>query len=133
MPGLPAAKMGDQIVALDVHIILIPAPPAPPIPTPIPHPFNGIINGNVSPTVMIGGAPAAVVGSIATNTPPHIPQGGPFSVPPTNIGVIISGSTSVLIGGLPAARAGDPATTCNDIGVVGGGKVIAVGMVLIGG
>src|SRR5689334_2942464 len=107
MPGMPAAKMGDQVTAADVHIILIPAPPGPPVPTPLPHPFTGIINGNLCPTVLIGGLPAAVVGSTATNTPPHIPQGGPFSVPPTNMGVIIKGSATVLFGGRPAARAGD--------------------------
>jgi hypothetical protein len=31
--GQPAAKQGDQILATDIHIILIPAVPAPPIPT----------------------------------------------------------------------------------------------------
>ena len=133
MPGMPAAKMGDKVTALDVHIILVPSPPGQPVPTPIPHPFNGIIAGNLCPTVLISGMPAAVVGSTATNTPPHIPQGGSFSAPPTNQGVIIKGSATVLFGGRPAARAGDQATTCNDTGVVGGGVVVAAGTVLIGG
>jgi uncharacterized Zn-binding protein involved in type VI secretion len=41
---------------------------------------------NCSMNVMIEGKPAATVGSQAMNVPPHIPQGGPFQVPPTNQG-----------------------------------------------
>lgn len=113
--GQPAATMGDRITAVDTHIILIPAPPGPPIPTPLPHPFNGIIDSGCVPTVLIGGKPAATVGSGAMNTPPHIPQGGPFSVPPTNRATIMTGSATVMIGGKPAARTGDTAITCDDI------------------
>jgi uncharacterized Zn-binding protein involved in type VI secretion len=107
--------MGDKITATDIHIILIPAPPGPPIPTPLPHPFVGTIDTGCVTTVMIAGQPAAVVGAGATNTPPHIPQGGPFSVPPTNRATIMSGSPTVMIGGKPAARMGDTAITCDDV------------------
>jgi uncharacterized Zn-binding protein involved in type VI secretion len=131
--GQPAAKQGDKIVGVDTHIILIPAPPGPPVPTPLPHPFNGIINGNLSANVKIGGMPAATVGSTADNLPPHIPQGGPFQVPPTNKGVINKGSATVKINGKPAARAGDTALTCNDPAPAPTGTVVAVGNVLIGG
>jgi len=113
--GQSAATMGDKIVAVDVHIILIPAAPAPPIPTPLPHPFNGVIDTGCVATVMIGGKPAATVGCGATNTPPHIPQGGPFSAPPTNRATIMTGSPTVMIGGKPAARMGDTAITCDDV------------------
>ena len=75
--GQPAAKQGDQITAVDTHIVMIPSPGGP-VPTPLPHPFNGIINGSLSTDVRIMGMPAATVNSTATNTPPHIPQGGPF-------------------------------------------------------
>lgn len=129
--GQPAAKRGDQITATDTHIILIPSPGGP-IPTPLPHPFVGIIDGNLCATVKIMGMPAATVGSTATNTPPHIPQGGPFQVPPTNRGQIIMGSATVMIGGMPAARNGDTATTCNDPADLPVGTVIAVGTVMIG-
>jgi len=44
--GQPAAKQGDQVVATDVHIVLIPSPGGP-VPTPLPHPFVGIISGMV--------------------------------------------------------------------------------------
>jgi len=94
----PAAKKGDQIVGVDTHIIMIPAPPAPPIPTPLPHPYSGIIDNAVSSTVNIMGMPAATVDSMASNTPPHIPQGGPFQKPPDNKAKILMGSLDVMIG-----------------------------------
>lgn len=130
--GMPAAKQGDQIMATDIHIIMIPAAPAPPIPTPLPHPFMGIINGNLSSDVKIMGMPAATVGSTAQNIPPHIPQGGPFQNPPTNKGTIQMGSLTVMINGKPAARNGDMAMTCNDPTDMPVGTVMAVGTVMIG-
>lgn len=129
--GQPAAKQGDQIVATDIHIILIPAPPGPPVPTPLPHPFTGIINANLSTNVKIMGMPAATQGSTADNTPPHIPQGGPFQVPPTNKGQITMGSVTVMINNKPAARNGDMALTCFDVPGPPA-QVVAVGTVLIG-
>ena len=128
--GQPAAKQGDQIVGVDTHIVMVPSPGGP-VPTPLPHPFNGTIDGSLSSNVKVMGRPAAVVGSTATNTP-HIPQGGPFQKPPTNRGQIIIGSMRVLINGKPAARNGDTALTCNDPADLPAGKVIAVGTVLVG-
>jgi uncharacterized Zn-binding protein involved in type VI secretion len=130
--GQPAAKQGDQVVGTDIHIIMIPSPGGP-VPTPIPHPFTGMLDGSLSADVKIMGMPAAVVGSTATNTPPHIPQGGPFQMPPSNRGQIILGSMTVLINGKQAARNGDTANTCNDPADMPVGTVIAVGTVLIGG
>ncbi len=129
--GQSAAKQGDQITAIDTHIIMIPSPGGP-VPTPLPHPFNGLINGNVSSNVKIMGMPAATQGSTADNMPPHIPQGGSFQKPPSNKGQIINGSTTVMINGKPAARNGDKALTCNDPVDVPVGTVIAVGTVMIG-
>jgi uncharacterized Zn-binding protein involved in type VI secretion len=112
--GQPAARMNDPVLATDMHIILVPSPGGP-IPTPIPHPFSGQLVIGVSPNVMINGLPAAVVGSIAVNTLPHIPLGpGPFAKPPTNQGVVQTGSPTVLINGKMAARMGDTVLTCND-------------------
>jgi uncharacterized Zn-binding protein involved in type VI secretion len=130
--GQPAAKQGDTIVAVDIHIIMIPTPGGP-VPTPLPHPFNGMINGGLSANVKIGGMPAATLGSTADNLPPHIPQGGPFQRPPTNKATIIKGSATVMINKKPAARMGDTAMTCNDPADLPVGNVIAVGTVLIGG
>lgn len=130
--GQPAAKQMDQITATDIHIILVPSPSGT-TPTPIPHPFVGIIDGGLSTNVNIENKPAATVGSTATNTPPHIPQGGSFSIPPTNKGTITTGSGSVMINGKPAARNGDSALTCADPAPNPNAKVVAVSTVMIGG
>ena len=127
--GQPAAKQGDQILATDIHIVMIPSPGGP-VPTPLPHPFVGIIGGSLSADVKIMGRPAAVVGSTADNTP-HIPQGGPFQKPPMNRGQIIMGSPTVFINGKPAARNGDTALTCNDPADLPVGTVVAVGTVMV--
>lgn len=129
--GKPAAKQGDQIVATDTHIIMIPTPGGP-VPTPLPHPFIGQIDSDLSSDVKIEGKAAAVVGSTATNMPSHIPQGGPFQKPPANKGKIMTGSNTVLINGKMAARMGDTAQTCNDPSDLPVGVVIAAGTVLIG-
>lgn len=129
--GQPAAKQGDQITAIDTHIILVPSPGGP-VPTPLPHPFSGIINGNLSSNVAIMGMAAATQGSTADNLPPHIPQGGSFQTPPRNRGQIMTGSATVMINGKPAARNGDTAQTCNDPVDLPVGTVVAVGTVLIG-
>ena len=127
--GKPAAKQGDQVVASDIHIVIIP----PGVPTPLPHPFMGQLDGDLSSDVKIEGKPAAVVGSTATNTPSHIPQGGSFQKPPSNKGKVMLGSTTVNINGKQAARAGDTVMTCNDPADLPVGKIIAVGTVMIGG
>jgi len=129
--GQPAAKLGDKIAAVDTHIIMIPTPGGT-VPTPLPHPFNGTINGSLSTNVNIMGKPAATAGSTAANTPPHIPQGGPFQKPPSNTATIQTGSPTVMINKKPAARNGDTALTCNDPVDLPAGKVIAVGTVFIG-
>ena len=130
--GQPAAKQGDQIVGVDTHIVMIPSPGGP-VPTPLPHPFSGLIDGSLSNDVKIMGMPAATVNSTATNTPPHNPQGGPFQTPPSNRGTIMMGSATVLINGKGAARNGDTANTCNDPTDMPVGTIIAVGTVLMGG
>jgi uncharacterized Zn-binding protein involved in type VI secretion len=129
--GTPAAKQGDQIMATDTHIILVPAASGS-VPTPLPHPFAGIIDGNLSSNVNIMGMLAATVDSTATNTPPHIPQGAPFQKPPSNKGTIKTGSGTVKINGKMAARNGDTAMTCNDPSDAPVGTVIATGTVFIG-
>ncbi len=128
----PAAKQQDQIVAVDTHIVMIPAPSGS-VPTPLPHPFTGQLDGGLSDDVMIEGMAAAVEGSTATNTPAHIPQGGPFQSPPADSATIEMGSSSVFINGKAAARMGDTAKTCNDPSDLPVGTVIAAGTVMIGG
>jgi uncharacterized Zn-binding protein involved in type VI secretion len=130
--GQPAAKQGDRVMATDIHIVMTPSPGGP-IPTPLPHPFAGMLDGSLATDVLIEGKPAAVQGSTATNTPSHVPQGGPFQVPPTNRATIQMGSATVTIGGKAAARNGDIALTCNDPADLPVGTVVAVSVVTIGG
>jgi uncharacterized Zn-binding protein involved in type VI secretion len=92
-------------------------PPAARITDATAHP--GIIAGPGVPTVLIGGLPAATVGTLHACAFP--PPAGPH--PPTPIAM---GSATVLIGGLPAARMGD---------LAGCGAPIITGLptVMIGG
>ena len=91
-------------------------PPAARVGDPTGHP--GVIGGPGVPTVLIGGMPAATVGTPHTcsfPSPPHPPS--PLAPP---------GCPTVLIGGMPAARMGD---------LAGCGAPIAAGCptVLMGG
>ena len=95
--GKPAARIGD------FHV-------CPMFTGPVPH-VGGPILPPGSPTVLIGGMPAAVLGDMC------VCVGPPDS--------IILGSTTVLIGGKPAARMGD--STAH-----GGTIVVGLPTVLIG-
>jgi uncharacterized Zn-binding protein involved in type VI secretion len=132
--GQPAAKANDQVVAVDTHLVMVPAGPSL-VPTPLPHPFSGLLDGSLCSTVTVGGLAAATTGSTATNQPPHVPTppGTSFVTPPSNRATVTMGSATVTIGGQPAARAGDIATTCNDPADAPVGTVVAAGTVLVGG
>ncbi|MEV4759047.1 PAAR domain-containing protein [Micromonospora sp. NPDC049559] len=92
-------------------------PPAARVGDPTAHP--GVVGGPGVPTVLIGGTPAATVGTMHTcsfpGTPPHPPS---VIVPP--------GCPTVLIGGRPAARMGD-------MSACGAPIVAGLPTVLIGG
>lgn len=131
--GAPAAKQGDQVVAVDTHIVMVPSGPAM-VPTPLPHPFVGMLSGGLSSNVKIMGKAAATVDSTADNSPAHIPTppGTSFQKPPKNKGTVTVGSATVKINNKAAARMGDPVKTCNDPEDLPVGKIIAVGTVLVG-
>jgi len=95
----PAARVGD------IHN-------CPMVSGVVPHVGGPLLPPGV-PTVLIGGMPAAVLGTLATCA------GGPATV--------IKGSATVLIGGMPAARVGDQTAH--------GGVIIPPGLptVMIGG
>ena len=99
--GQPAARLTDM------HVCPMVTPGLPPIP----H-VGGPIVGPGTPTVFIGGMPAAVMGDNAVCVGPP--------------DVIIKGSATVMIGGKPAARMGD--STAH-----GGSIVLGLPTVLIGG
>jgi uncharacterized Zn-binding protein involved in type VI secretion len=112
----PVARQTDQVTSLDMHVVLVPSPGGP-VPTPLPHPFSGTLQSNVVPTVFVNGLPVATVGTVAVNSSPHLPTppGTSFKVPPTNQGVVQTGSATVFAGGKPVARLGDPVLTCTDV------------------
>jgi uncharacterized Zn-binding protein involved in type VI secretion len=127
----PVAKKGDRVVGLDTHIVLIPSPGGP-IPTPIPSSFSGPLQSKLASTVYLDGEPVAIVGSVADNTPPHIPIGGSFQSPPSNRGTVVQGSTTVFADEKGVVRAGDPVECCNDPTDLQTGVVVAAGKVFAG-
>src|SRR3954466_11313343 len=102
--GQPAAKKGDQVVAVDTHVVLVPSATGT-VPTPLPHPFAGVIQGALSSEVNVMGQPAGTGDSTADNTPPHVatPPGTSFQSPPSNKATIAAGSATVKISGKAAA------------------------------
>ena len=85
MPGMPAARIGDQTA------------------------HGGAITGPGCPTVLIGGKPAARIGDMHT-CPMADPMPTPAPPKPHVGGAIVKGSATVLIGKMPAARVGDTVT-----------------------
>jgi RHS repeat-associated protein len=118
---MPAVKMFDPIVGVDVHMVAIPSP-AGPIPTPIPHPVVGMVFDPmdlvplIGATVYVQGMPRATAGSAGKHVP-HIPMGGPFlPPPPSNEGEIFMGSATVLMEDEPATYTALPVLSCNTFG-----------------
>jgi len=109
----PPIVMGDQVTGVcPTHVM---PNPASGIPQPAgPLPFSAPLTVGVAVTVMIGGLPAALVGSLGYNTPPHIGLApvDPFFVPTLQIGTVVSGSLTVFVEGRPLATAIGTATMC---------------------
>ncbi|MCA9157305.1 MAG: hypothetical protein KDA72_03205 [Planctomycetales bacterium] len=83
----PAAKMGDTVIGLDLHTIIIPPAPAP-IPM-VPHPYFGSIYLWLTPAfpkinTLINSMPAATSGAMGYSA--HIPQGLPVPPAAMNMG-----------------------------------------------
>lgn len=129
--GVPAAKDGDPIVAIDTHVVMVPSPNGA-VPTPVPLPFSGKLSGELAQSVFIDNKRAAIEGSTAENDPAHSAPAGPFQTPPSNKGTVKQGSATVFFANKPAARSGDPATTCNDPSDAPVGSVIAESKVFVG-
>ena len=123
--GPPAAVLNDRITGMCTH--LVPTPGGPPVPTPMP--FSGPVVEGLAPGVLIGGAPAAVVGSVAYATPPHAGIVDAFAVPPTQRATVLDGSRTVFFEGRLAARTGSSCSTCTGTGTLAG----SAATVLIGG
>jgi uncharacterized Zn-binding protein involved in type VI secretion len=132
--GKPIARAQDQVTAVDQHMVMVPTA-AGPVPTMLPHPFAGMLDGGLSTSVKSGGQAVATVDSTASNQPPHLPTppGASFQSPPANKGTVMLGSQTVKVQGKAVARAGDTVRTCNDPTDQPVGQIIAAGTVLVGG
>lgn len=93
----PAARVGDMHVC-------------PMVTGTVPH-VGGPVMPPATPTVLIGGMPAAVLGDMCT-----------CSGPPDSI---IVGSATVMIGGKPAARLGD--STAHGGSIIVGAPTVVIG------
>ncbi|MEM9696268.1 MAG: PAAR domain-containing protein, partial [Myxococcota bacterium] len=77
----PAAKLGDEVMGIDTHIVMIPSPGGP-VPTPLPTSFKGPLMESLCSSVEVENMPGATKDSVALSNPPHVPAGGPFQKPP---------------------------------------------------
>lgn len=117
---MPAAKMMDPVMGVDIHII---QPPGPVPPIPVPHPFIGMLIDPmdfvpiVGATILVNGMPRAIAGTAGKALPPHIPIGGMFVKPPSNECEMFMGSATVVLDGDPASYMALPALSCQDIGM----------------
>jgi uncharacterized Zn-binding protein involved in type VI secretion len=105
----PAIVQGDRVTGVcPNHLTGSPQVPAGPMP------FSAPLTLGLVPTVLIGGKPAAVVGSSGYNTPPHAapPLTDAWVVPTMQQGRVLSGSPTVLFGGKPAANAQSSCLCC---------------------
>ena len=84
---MPAVKMFDPVMGVDIHII---QPPGPVPPIPIPHPHIGMVFDPmeflpvIGATVLVNGLPRGIAGSAGRTMPFHFPIGGVFVKPPSN-------------------------------------------------
>lgn len=125
-----AAKFGDPVLGIDIHAV-IPPPPAPSVPTPLPHPFVGVVFdplgaaiGAAMGAVFGGGGPVIVNGMPTGNTGtevkaiPHIPTPPgigphPSDAPTGNEGTLVTGSKTVDFAGSSQSRTLSMVMSCN--------------------
>lgn len=123
-----AAKFGDPVLGLDVHMVFVPTPA--PTPTPLPHPFIGVVFdpigaaiGAAMGAVFGGGGPVFVNGMPTGNTgtgvknTPHIPTPpgtgpAPKDSPPGNEGTLVTGSKTVHFAGSSESRTLSSVNSC---------------------
>jgi uncharacterized Zn-binding protein involved in type VI secretion len=110
--GSPAIVMGDKVTGTCPNHLII-GPLGVPVPAP-PMPFSAPLTLGLSTTVLIGGKPAALMGSTGYNTPPHVGlhPSDPFLLPIMEVGQVVTGSVTVMIDGKAAATGQSTATCC---------------------
>ncbi len=124
-----AAKFGDPVLGIDLHLVMVPTP-AGPVPTPLPHPFVGVVFdplgaalGAAIGAVFGGGGPVLVNQMPVGNTGieakglPHLPTppGVAFAPNdlPDNKGTLVTGSKTVHFAGSSAGRLTSLVASCN--------------------
>ncbi|MBL9028039.1 MAG: hypothetical protein JNL21_37960, partial [Myxococcales bacterium] len=125
-----AAKFGDPVVGIDCHMVMVPSP-AGPVPTPLPHPFVGVVFDPLGAAMgaaigaVFGGGGAVIVNGMPTGNTgtevkniPHIPtppgvSPAPNDAPPGNEGTLVTGSKTVDFGGSSQSRSLSMVTSCN--------------------
>ena len=101
----PAAKEGDRVIGVDMHLVEG---------KPMPFPFEGKLDEALSPDVLFEDKPAATVDTVAHNERTHVPPPSKaFDKPPKNEGVVIEGSATVFVNDRPVARNGHKVETCD--------------------
>ncbi|NUP09131.1 MAG: hypothetical protein HOW73_24030 [Polyangiaceae bacterium] len=125
---MTAAKWGDPVLGIDVHLVVIPSPPGT---APLPHPFVGAVFdpigaavGAAVSAVLGGGGPVFVNGLPTGNTGteamnvPHFPTPpgtapAPGDAPPDNEGTLLTGSKTVKFAGSSQSRELSQAISCS--------------------
>ena len=127
---MPPAATVTGMIKQDAPHCHAPIHPPAPVPTTVPHPGLPLTLIDGCFTAMVGGKPAAVLGS--TSTPCMLPgcvPGGP--------GKVMLGGFTVLVGGKPAARVNDMTMHSSCVAPIPSpvGKVMPPGVptVMIGG
>jgi uncharacterized Zn-binding protein involved in type VI secretion len=128
--GFVAAKMFDPVIGVDIHMVMVPTPGGP-VPTPLPHPFLGIVFDPLGAAIgaamsavfggggalFVNGLPAAGTGTDARNLLKHFPTPPGTSFAPNDVpdnqGTIVLGSKTVHFQGSSAARLSSMVSSCN--------------------
>ncbi len=125
-----AAKEFDVVIGVDIHLVMVPTPAGAQVPTPLPHPFVGVVYdpignfiGAVLGKVFGSGGPVYVNGLHAAGTGTAVRGRSHFPTPPGtswgpgekpgNDGSIVSGSKTVHFSGSSAARRSSLVSSCN--------------------
>ena len=131
--GKRIAQEGFNVMGFDIHQMEIPAGLSTAV-VPLPHPFIGKLQQNMSPNVVIAEHAVAYKGSIAKhNSPLHMQLPGTirFIKMPDNKGEVSGGTAKKLkINGKEAALVGSTVTTCNDIGVKDNSRIMGPGKMI---
>ena len=131
--GKRIAQEGFNVMGFDIHQMEIPAGLSTAV-VPLPHPFIGKLQQNMSPNVVIAEHAVAYKGSIAKhNSPLHMQLPGTirFIKMPDNKGEVTGGTAKKLkINGKEAALVGSTVTTCNDIGAKDNSRIMGPGKMI---